>query len=87
MNVGFIDDKSYIIKKEKMDVIDNASLLEPMHDLRFKDEISYGDRFILVPRFVFYPLSKWYKITKVIERRVINYHSDRDKKKSLSLFK
>ncbi len=35
MNVGFIDDKSYIIKKEKMTVIDNAELLEPMHEYRF----------------------------------------------------
>ncbi|CDW76980.1 ubiquitin carboxyl-terminal hydrolase 15 [Stylonychia lemnae] len=84
MNVGFVDDKSYIIKKEKIDVIDNLSLLEPLHENRLKD-ISYGDGFILVPRYVFYPLSKWYKCTKVIERKVISYKSD--KKKSLNLFK
>jgi hypothetical protein len=32
MNVGFVDDKSYIIKKEKIDVIDNLSLLETFHE-------------------------------------------------------
>lgn len=85
MNVGFVDDKSYIIKKEKIDIIDNAKLLEPMHELRLKDDIAYGDKFILVPRYVFYPLSKWYKITKVIERKVISYKAD--KKKALNLFK
>ena len=85
MNVGFVDDKSYIIKKEMIDVIDNASLVEPMHDLRLKDEISYGENFIFVPKFVFYPLSKWYKLTKVIERKVINYKAD--KKRALNLFK
>jgi len=84
MNVGFVDDKSYIIKKEKIDIIDNLSLLEPLHENRLKD-ISYGDGFVLVPRYVFYPLSKWYKCTKVIERKVISYKSDR--KKTLNLFK
>lgn len=85
MNVGFVDDKSYIIKKEKVNVIDNSALVEPYHELRLKDDHNYGDQFIVVPRFVFFPLSKWYKVTKVIERKVINYQSD--KKKSLSLFK
>jgi hypothetical protein len=31
MNVGFIDDKSYIIKKEKQNTINNADLIEPFH--------------------------------------------------------
>lgn len=84
MNVGFVDDKSYVIKKEKIDIIDNANLMEPLHELRLKD-VTYGDGFILVPRFVFYPLSKWYKCTKVIERKVISYKSD--KRKTLNLFK
>lgn len=53
--------------------------------MRMKDDHNYGDKFIVVPKYVFFPLSKWYKTTKVIERKVINYHSD--KKKSLSLFK
>jgi hypothetical protein len=84
MNVGFVDDKSYVIKKEKIDIIDNANLMEPLHELRLKD-VTYGDGFILVPRFVFYPLSKWYKCTKVIERKVVSYKSD--KRKTLNLFK
>jgi len=84
MNVGFVDDKSYIIKKEKMNVIDNASLVEPLHELRLK-EVTYGEGFMLVPKFVFFPLSKWYKCTKVIERKVISYKSER--KRALSMFK
>lgn len=84
MNVGFIDDKSYIIKKEKMTVIDNANLLEPLHEQRFK-EVTYGEGFILVPKFVFFPMSKWYKCTKVIERKVISYRSE--KKRALNMFK
>lgn len=37
MNVDFIDDKNYIIKKEKINVIDNLELIEPMHDKRTKE--------------------------------------------------
>jgi hypothetical protein len=78
MNVGFIDDKSYIIKKEKINVIDNKELLEPLHEFRMR-EVLYGDDFLLVPKFVFQPLSKWYQCTKVIERKVIHYKTDRKK--------
>jgi hypothetical protein len=84
MNVGFTDEKNFIIKKEKMKIIDNASLLEPYHELRLK-EVLYNANFILVPRFVFYPFSKWYKCTKTIERKVITYKQS--KNKSLNLFK
>jgi hypothetical protein len=65
-------------------VIDNAGLLEPLHEFRFKD-VPYGEGFILVPKFVFVPFSKWYKCTKVIERKVISYRSER--RRALSLFK
>jgi hypothetical protein len=41
--------------------------------------------FIIVPRFVFFPLSKWYSCNKVIERKVIKYKHD--KNKSLNMFK
>jgi hypothetical protein len=78
MNVGFVDDKSFVIKKEKMTVIDNADLVEPMHEKRLK-EITYGEGFILVPKFVFFPFSKWYKCTRQIERKVVSYKSDRKK--------
>jgi len=70
MNVGFCEEKSFVIKKEKMKVLDNANLVEPLHQFRMK-EVSYNENFIIVPQYVFYPLSKWYKCTKVIERKVI----------------
>lgn len=84
MNIGFIDDKSYVIRKEKITIIDNQNLLEPMHDFRMK-EVVYNEDFIIVPKFVFVPLSKWYNCTKTIERKVISYKSD--KKKSIGMFK
>jgi hypothetical protein len=46
-------------------------------------DLIYNEDFILVPKFVFYPFSKWYNVTKVIERKVISYRSD--KKKQLNL--
>lgn len=42
-----------------MNVIDNAGLLEPLHEKRMKDVV-YGEGFLLVPKFVFFPFSKWY---------------------------
>jgi hypothetical protein len=69
---------SLLIKKEeKITVIDNLSLLENMHNLRLKDLV-LGIDFIIVPRFMFFPLSKWYGCNKVIERRVISYQRDRN---------
>jgi hypothetical protein len=32
-----------------------------------------NEDFVIVPKFVFYPLSKWYNCNKVIERKVIEY--------------
>jgi len=84
MNVDFVEEKNYIIKKEKINVIDNLTLMEPLHELRMRDVV-YNEDFILLPKFVFFALSKWYKTTKIIERKVIQYKSD--KKKSISLFK
>jgi len=65
-------------------VIDNASLVENLHSSRLK-EVQYNQDFIIVPRFVFFPLSKWYSCNKVIERKVIKYKHD--KNKSLNMFK
>lgn len=84
MNVEFQDEKNYIIKKEKMTTIDNASLLEPAHEKRMRDVI-YNEDFVLLPKFVFFALSRWYRATKVIERKVIHYKSD--KSRAISLFK
>ena len=84
MNVGFVDDKSYIIKKEKLKTIDNQDLIEPLHELRMK-EVLFSDDFILVPKFVFFPLSKWYQCSKVIERKVITYKTN--KKRTYTAFR
>ena len=70
MNVGFCEEKSFVIKKEKLKVIDNSSLLEPFHEYRLK-QATYNEDFIMIPQFMFYPFSKWYKCTKTIERQVI----------------
>jgi len=37
MNLGFVEEKSFVIKKEKIHVIDNASLVEPYHEFRLKE--------------------------------------------------
>jgi len=73
------------VKKEgKIKEIDNASLLEPMHNLRMRD-VEYGVDFIIVPRFVFFPFSKWYSCNKIIEKKVVCYKND--KNRALLLFK
>ena len=51
--------------------IDNAKLLEPGHCLRLKDDMTFKEDFIIVPKYVFKPLSKWYDCNKVIERSVL----------------
>ena len=72
MNIGFVEEKSFVIKKEKLHIIENASLVEPFHEYRLK-EVLYNQDFLIVPRYVYFPLSKWYKCTKLIERKVITY--------------
>jgi DUSP domain len=85
-NVGFDGNSNRLSvkKEEKIKTIDNASLVENLHSQRLK-EVQYGVDFILVPRFVFFPLSKWFACNKVIERKVISYKQD--KNKSLNLYK
>jgi hypothetical protein len=74
MHVGFsssLEKSSFQIKKEeKPRLIDNLSLLEDKHSYRLKDVI-FGTDFIIIPRFMFFPLSKWYKCNQMIERKVI----------------
>jgi hypothetical protein len=84
--VGFDSSQSklQVIKEERTKVIDNACLVENLHSSRLKD-VQYSQDFIIVPRFVFFPLSKWYSCNKVIERKVIKYKHD--KNKSLNMFK
>jgi hypothetical protein len=73
-----------IKKGTKAKTIDNEELVEPYHKMRMKDT-QYGTDFVLLPQFVFFPLSKWYGCNQVIERKVISFKHD--KSRSLSHFK
>ena len=64
------------MKKEHKDFIDNKALMEDMHQFRMKD-MTYKEDFVLVPRYVYYPLSKWYACEKTITRQVIQYKRER----------
>ena len=66
----------YSIKKEHKDFIDNKSLMEEMHTFRMKD-LTYKQDFVLLPKYVYYPLSKWYSCEKEITRSVIQYRRDK----------
>ena len=69
-------DGMYSIKKEHKDFIDNKSLMEEMHTFRMKD-LTYKQDFVLLPKYVYYPLSKWYSCEKEITRSVIQYRRDK----------
>ena len=66
----------FSLKKEHKDVIDNKSLMEEMHQFRMKD-LTYKQDFVLLPKYVYYPLSKWYQCEKEITRNVIQYRRER----------
>jgi len=68
--LAFTQDGQYLIKKEHKDVIDNKSLMEEMHLFRMKD-LTYKQDFVLLPKHVYMPLSKWYSCDKEITRSVI----------------
>ena len=55
------------MKKEHKDFIDNKALMENMHQFRMKD-MTYKEDFVLVPKYVYFPLSKWYASEKTITR-------------------
>ena len=86
LNSGFTSEKSsFAIKKEeKLKEMDNQMLVEQYHSQRLRD-VEYGQDFVVLPRNVFFPLSKWYKCNIVIERKVIAYKQD--KNRALNLFK
>ncbi len=56
--------------------------MEPNHSSRLK-EVLFGTDFVLLPRYVFFALSKWFSCNLVIERKVIQYHQDKDKAKAM----
>lgn len=68
--LAFHSESMYQIKKEHKDFIDNKSLMEDMHTFRMKD-LTYKQDFVLLPKYVYYPLSKWYSCEKEITRSVI----------------
>ena len=68
--MSFLTDDAFHVKKEHKDFIDNKGLMENMHQFRMKD-LTYKEDFVLVPKFVYYPLSKWYASEKTITRQVI----------------
>jgi hypothetical protein len=55
---------------EKQTVIDNRKLLVANHQFRVKDSMAFGEDFVIVPKYVFVPLSKWYACNAVIKRSV-----------------
>jgi len=44
--------------------IDNDRLIIPGHQCRMKEELVYCEHFVIVPKYVWVPLSKWYTSTK-----------------------
>ena len=58
-SIGFANESMFGIKKEHKEWIDNENLIEEMHQFRMKD-LSYKTDWIVVPKYVFYPLGKWY---------------------------
>ena len=49
--------------------IDNLQFIAADHHTRWREEISWDLDFVIVPKYVFKSLSKWYKCNKVIELR------------------
>lgn len=62
-------------RKKIRGLIDNKSLLEPGHSVRFKEDIRYGMDYVLVPKYVFKALSVWYKCNIPIERKVTQHEN------------
>ena len=68
--LAITQDGKYLIKKEHKDFIDNKKLMMEMHQFRMKD-LTYKQDFVLLPKYVYHPLSKWYSCEKEITRTVI----------------
>lgn len=60
----------FALKSQLKTRIDNQRLIEPYHESRLRDGMAYGIHFVVVPKYVFKSLSKWYKCNAVIERQV-----------------
>jgi len=44
--------------------------MEQGHEYRLKDSMTYNEDFVIVPKYVYNSLSKWYKSNKTIELTV-----------------
>ena len=65
--MSFEAESKFSIKKEHKDVIENKSLMEELHKYRLKD-LTYKEDFVLLPKYAFFPLAKWYNCDKTITR-------------------
>lgn len=74
--LAITNDGKYSIKKEHKATIENRSLMEDMHEFRMKD-LTYKQDFVLLPKYVYHPLSKWYNCDQEITRAVIQYRRER----------
>jgi hypothetical protein len=50
--------------------MDNEKLVEPGHSIRLRENKYHEEHFVICPKYVFKPLSKWYKCNKVLELNV-----------------
>lgn len=55
-------------------IIDNQKLILRGHDLRKDDNLIYNEDFIVLPKYAFKALSKWYPCNKVMELNVSKAH-------------
>jgi len=55
--------KDHVVKP----VIDNIQFIANDHHTRWSEEVCWQQDFVVVPKYVFKSLSKWYKCNKVIE--------------------
>lgn len=67
-SVNFGREESLGLKLDHKEMIKNSALVEQRHSERLKDGVEFMIDYLLLPKFVFWPLSKWYACDKVIER-------------------
>jgi hypothetical protein len=52
-------------------LIDNRSLLENFHEFKLKEGVVYGENYIILPKWSFLALSRWYSCNKILKRGFI----------------
>lgn len=73
VSVNFGKEESLGLKLDHKQIIENRTLIETRHSYRLKDSLEFMTDYLLLPKFVFWPLSKWYACDVEIERVVISY--------------